>query len=447
MTKRTIVLADGSYTIRRIVELSFSEIDDVEVASFENGQGLKEKLLSLKPDVVVADIKLPDLNGYDICRFVNSTEALKKARVYLLKGSFDPIDGEQLKSLRYQDIITKPFDSNQLVSMVMKVFAEQPAPVAEDFEKVVPGTLPEDFAEIESEDQNAVDISFSDIREEIRGGVDSGRMGARSPERDDVQPSEEITQGTQSMKDTLAPEIEESFDNPFAEDAMSNGSKLRVDAPPAVAIPPQMPEIEFGKADPELDESFGVGDKFPEFTNEEDTSEAAKKVALDLANFSEKDEEFPGDITDGSSDPLKPAGAFLQDDLAGESRETATATVIAKADDLFGAPPEKEFVQESHDDYLHHAEPTPSGDEVKPPLEQDIGDFFAPPPAPPEPRPIVEMPADLSLKEKSEMIGVIEDKLTVAVKELLWEIIPPLAEKIIKEEIDKIKSELKSSEG
>lgn len=45
------------------------------------------------------------------------------------------------------------------------------------------------------------------------------------------------------------------------------------------------------------------------------------------------------------------------------------------------------------------------------------------------------------------MIGLIEDKLTVAIKELLWEIIPPLAEKIITEEIDRIKTDLKSSEG
>jgi len=47
----------------------------------------------------------------------------------------------------------------------------------------------------------------------------------------------------------------------------------------------------------------------------------------------------------------------------------------------------------------------------------------------------------LSLQEKMDITGKMEDKLTLIIKELLWEIVPSLAEKIIKEEIDKIKSE------
>ena len=43
------------------------------------------------------------------------------------------------------------------------------------------------------------------------------------------------------------------------------------------------------------------------------------------------------------------------------------------------------------------------------------------------------------------MNGKLEERLNQTIKELLWEIVPPLAEKIIKEEIDKIKSELNES--
>ena len=53
MSKKVIVLADNSYTIRRIVELSFSEIENIEIRSFENGSGIKEKLLQLAPAVVI----------------------------------------------------------------------------------------------------------------------------------------------------------------------------------------------------------------------------------------------------------------------------------------------------------------------------------------------------------------------------------------------------------
>ncbi|MEI6614535.1 MAG: hypothetical protein WCL37_06535, partial [Chrysiogenales bacterium] len=48
----------------------------------------------------------------------------------------------------------------------------------------------------------------------------------------------------------------------------------------------------------------------------------------------------------------------------------------------------------------------------------------------------------LSLKEKMDLTGKLEDKLTLTIKELIWEIVPSMAEKIIKEEIEKIKSEV-----
>lgn len=49
------------------------------------------------------------------------------------------------------------------------------------------------------------------------------------------------------------------------------------------------------------------------------------------------------------------------------------------------------------------------------------------------------------LVEKLAVTGKLEEKLSLTIKELLWEIVPPLAEKIIKEEIDKIKSDLSKS--
>jgi len=56
-----------------------------------------------------------------------------------------------------------------------------------------------------------------------------------------------------------------------------------------------------------------------------------------------------------------------------------------------------------------------------------------------------EPPAPARAPEKLELTGKLEEKLSLTIKELLWEIVPPLAEKIIKEEIDKIKSELSNS--
>lgn len=456
MSKKTIVLADGSYTIRRIVELSFSEIENVDVASFENGQGLKEKLLSMRPDVVIADVKLPDVNGYEICRFVNSSDALRATRVFLLKGSFEPIDNEQLKNLRYQDIVTKPFDSNMLVATVMKALEAAPAAApGAAAEEEVPGTMPEDFPEIEAGESGGEDISFSDIREELHHPAGAGRVVTPRPmEREEVQPSEEITQGTQPVKDVLAPEVEESFENPFAEEPLVGTGKP---APAVTEVPVMrdLPRTEFVKPKPEpepeleTEESFGIGDKFPEFTSEEDTSESARRSVLDVAAFPEKEEEFPGEISVGSGDEAAVASdSFQLEGSGGRLEDFSRPASGARGDLYFGEPPQKEFLQESHDTYRSRTEPVVETGTATPPLEHEISDFFAPPPppAPAAPRSATP-PPDLSLKEKSELVGQVEDRLTLAIKELLWEIVPPLAEKIIKEEIDRIKAELKGSEA
>ncbi len=218
MKKKVIALADNSYTIRRIVELSFSEIENIEVHSFENGSGLKEKLLQLEPDVVIVDIKLPELSGYDICRFINGTPALSRSRVFLMKGSFEAVDNEMIKNLKYEDIVTKPFDSNALVASVMKKLNQEEQKVSADFPDEEPSSFPEDIIEIETDAPGSDGISFSDLRLDLGAQAPGASAIPQSPalERDEILPSEEITQGTQPVKDALmAPEIEEVIAKSF----------------------------------------------------------------------------------------------------------------------------------------------------------------------------------------------------------------------------------------
>jgi|GEM_PF-559646 len=238
MSKKTIVLADNSYTIRRIVELSFSEEEEIELVSFENSVNLREKLMELKPAIVLVDIKLPEFNGYDVCRFINSTESLKHTHVFLLKGGFEPVDENLLKGLRFIDIITKPFDSNALVSTIKNILHQPPA--AASVREEIPSSIPEDLPVVGGiHSGTGEEISFSDIKQEIDAddimvgatgpsGVPSpGISGGTYPD-EEVLPSEEITQGAQPDRDLLAPAMEspEDLDNPFQDDMPGAGNGM-----------------------------------------------------------------------------------------------------------------------------------------------------------------------------------------------------------------------------
>lgn len=221
MSRKTIVLADNSYTIRRIVELSFSDETDIELVTFENGLNLKEKLLELRPQIVLVDIKLPEFDGYEVCKFVQSSEALSETKVFLLKGGFEPIDENLLQDLKYENIITKPFDSNALVSNIKMLLEEMPGLTPSDAAVEIPSSLPEDEDLMESIPEPSKDINFSDVKEEIDSeeilpDEDEMIQAPGTFPDDEVLPSEEITRA-QPDKDTIAPTQEEE-DNPFAEE-------------------------------------------------------------------------------------------------------------------------------------------------------------------------------------------------------------------------------------
>jgi DNA-binding response OmpR family regulator len=416
MSKKVIVLADNSYTIRRIVELSFSEIEDVEVRSFESGAGIQDKLLQLAPAVVIVDVKLPEFSGYDVCRFVNETPSLKDCRVFLMKGSFEPVDNEMIRHLRYEDIVTKPFDSNALVDTVMKVVRREEPGAAAAFPGESPTTFPEDFPEIETEIPENEDISFSDVRGEMEVSVAQRPAAVPPPERDEILPSEEITQ-TQPAKDSLLPqEAEEPLRNPFDEEPAFEEINAAV---PAAAQPATL-EFAVEPTPGSRDVSDEFHERFMEIASEDllkpaPTEPGVEKLALE---FEQTDM--------GSPAQTMYAGPLAQDRLAPTRKAEAPAAAPAA--------PEKAPARERAADKPRTEMLSPQDE-----LARLCGLAKREPRPEPAPRPAT------AEAQRFELTNKLEERLNQTIKELLWEIVPPLAEKIIKDEIDKIKSELNES--
>ncbi len=452
MSKKVIVLADNSYTIRRIVELSFSEIEDIEVRSFENGSGIKDKLQQLAPAVVIVDVKLPELNGYDVCRFVNEAPSLKNCRVFLMKGSFEPVDNEMIKNLKYEDIITKPFDSNALVAAVMKIVHREEQGATTDLGGEGPTTFPEDFPEIETEMPESEDISFSDIRGEMEAPQVFDRpAAAAAPERDEILPSEEITQGTQPPKDNLLPqETEEPLKNPFEEEPPFE----EISAAPAATEPaapieyelePPVPAAAAAVAAEARDVSDEFHERFLEIASEDMPDDlltsAPDAPAMDEAGG----RHFPGDIGDADSASGERLSLEFERTDMGSPAETRFAEP-GKAG-LFSPAPKIEL-EGGLDFPKAAAAPRESPgdrarlDTLSPQDELARLSHLAKREARHEPE--IRAAVDRAA-ERFALTGRQEDRLNQTIKELLWEIVPPLAEKIIKEEIDKIKSELNDS--
>ncbi|MDD8011936.1 MAG: response regulator [Acidobacteriota bacterium] len=436
MSKKVIVLADNSYTIRRIVELSFSEIDNIEVRSFENGSGIREKLLQLNPAVVIVDIKLPETNGYDVCRFINETPALKGGRVFLMKGSFEPVDNEMIKNLKYEDIITKPFDSNALVAAVMKIINQEEPVLVDEFPAEGPTSFPEEFPEIETEAPESEDISFSDIR-----GVMDAPLAAPPvapppaappppPEHDEILPSEEITQGTQPLRDNLMlQEADEPFKNPFEEEPAFEEINPSSAAGQPASLEFEQDSLAVGEG---RDASDEFHDRFLEIANE-DTSEDILKTPLEtLLPADTGEQQFPADMEEEK--PLK-----AEEKLSLEFEEPG---MVVDTLDFFAAKKKESTSRDLERLEEEIVKKEPVLEKTRPEThspQDELALLTVKPKKEARTEPAAAVP------EKFAMTDKLEDKLSQTIKQLLWEIVPPLAEKIIKEEIEKIKSDLNDS--
>jgi CheY-like chemotaxis protein len=116
----TLLLADDSVTIQRVIELTFAD-EDVNVVAVGDGQRAIEWLDTHVPDAVLADVTVPGVDGYGLSEFVRRSERLRHVPVLLLAGAFEPLDDDRVRECGCDGVLVKPFEPQQLVTRVREL--------------------------------------------------------------------------------------------------------------------------------------------------------------------------------------------------------------------------------------------------------------------------------------------------------------------------------------
>ncbi len=140
---RTILLADDSVTIQKVIELTFMD-EDYEVIAVGNGDEALEKLDEITPDFVIADVHMPGASGYEVAK--HSKSLRPEIPVLLLVGTFEPFDEAEAERSGCDAFLKKPFDSQELQRLVEELSAEA-AGEATTIEEAAPWGAPEPAAE------------------------------------------------------------------------------------------------------------------------------------------------------------------------------------------------------------------------------------------------------------------------------------------------------------
>lgn len=117
--KGMILVVDDSPTVRKMVSMTM-EKNGFAVVTASDGYGAANALHKIYPDLILLDIAMPGIDGYQVCKLVKENKETAHIPVVMLSGKdgfFDKIRGRMAGSTAY---ITKPFKADDLVDVVQQ---------------------------------------------------------------------------------------------------------------------------------------------------------------------------------------------------------------------------------------------------------------------------------------------------------------------------------------
>lgn len=229
-----LLLADDSITIQKVVELVLAE-EDFQIKSVSNGEDALNLLNAFKPDIVLADIEMPRINGYNLCEKIKKNPLTSHVPVILLAGAFEPIDEELARQVGADDFVIKPFESQELISKLnaalTMVSAETEQDMSEGEEEVLEAVEEaEAFAETEEAGVEAVGVEG--LEEDLWSMEEVPEAVEESAEEQGIEEAFEIMEEAALSEPEFKPEL---FMEEKAERPMTRG---------AVMAEPEMPAKE-----------------------------------------------------------------------------------------------------------------------------------------------------------------------------------------------------------
>ena len=115
-----ILIAEDEKDIRNLIKFTL-QLDGHEVIATQNGEEALQKVISERPDLILLDIRMPKMTGYETCKKMKEDESLQNIPIIFLsaKGQDKEIQtGLDLGASKY---ILKPFSPNKLTADVNQI--------------------------------------------------------------------------------------------------------------------------------------------------------------------------------------------------------------------------------------------------------------------------------------------------------------------------------------
>ena len=130
--KKSILIVDDNKDLRNFLKCSFE--NQYNILEAGNGNEAWELLQKESPELIISDVMMPDMDGFELCKLIKSTFETSHIPVILLTSLCDKSDQLEGLGLGAEDYITKPFDISLFGATNKVPYAEQGNRQRESFE-------------------------------------------------------------------------------------------------------------------------------------------------------------------------------------------------------------------------------------------------------------------------------------------------------------------------
>ena len=114
---RTIMVIDDSATVRKLISGKLEKCGHIVITAVD-GMDAMEKLNDIVPDLILLDIAMPRMDGYQVCKLIRNNDSTREVPIVMISGKdgfFDKVRGRMAGTTSY---ITKPFGPETLMKML-----------------------------------------------------------------------------------------------------------------------------------------------------------------------------------------------------------------------------------------------------------------------------------------------------------------------------------------
>src|ERR1043165_8035537 len=125
--KRKVLLVDGDADLLKLMTDVLEEDGRFEIRVASNGFDAGMMVKKDRPDMIVLDVMLPDINGKEVCHRVRADSTLEDVRILCMSGMVEEDKIQELKLAGADDFIHKPFEVEALIDRMCAQLDLEPA--------------------------------------------------------------------------------------------------------------------------------------------------------------------------------------------------------------------------------------------------------------------------------------------------------------------------------